>query len=296
MEDLLSRLASGLRNHIDGPLNILEMGAGTGGTIRWVVSLLASLDPPVEYTFTDLDSSFCVLTRKKFGRNLYESARNIRKPLRPDGFLLMVEMTTPMYWVDMIFGLLEGWWLFDDGRTHAVADENRWARDLQSAAYGHVNWTDGQREEKGLQKLIIAMASGPRQRQVDSFESKGIDSPQDCLEKFLVWETDLSKPRLGLAAVDYEALLGETTHIIHNVWLMNARWPVKRFEPQFQILRNLLDAGLTMSKRGRGKAGFLFVSFIATVGHWPLHMNNPNVPEERVTIERCTDTPNGSMP
>ncbi|GJN86551.1 type I iterative polyketide synthase [Purpureocillium lilacinum] len=394
MEDFLSRLASKLHSHADGPLKILEMGAGTGGTTRWIVPLLASLDLPVEYTFTDLAPSFCALARKKFGksypfmkfrthdiekapeadlvgtqhiiiasnavhatRDLCESTGNMRKLLRPDGLLLMLEMTGTMYWVDMIFGLFEGWWLFDDGRTHAVTDEKRWAKDLQSVGYGHVDWTDGQRAENSVEKLIIAMASGPsyvqrytdgfgaglgqgdfpcvsssaaisfvvtgatgslgshlvadlarradvkrviclnrpskldpRQRQLNSFENKGIDLSKDCLEKLVVWETDLSKPQLGLARDDFEGLLSDATHIVHNAWLMNAKWPVKRFEPQFQILRNLVDAALGASEKTRNKIGFLFVSSIATVGHWPLHTNNANVPEERMAIESVLPT------
>ncbi|KAJ8123649.1 hypothetical protein O1611_g9543 [Lasiodiplodia mahajangana] len=65
MEDFLGRLASKLHS-VDGPLKILEMGAGTGGTTRWLVPLLATLDIPVEYTFTDLAPSFVAAARKKF--------------------------------------------------------------------------------------------------------------------------------------------------------------------------------------------------------------------------------------
>lgn len=57
--------------------------------------------------------------------NLKTSLMNIRKTLLSNGFLMMVEMTTPAYWVDMIFGLLEGWWLSDDGRRHDIAHQSR---------------------------------------------------------------------------------------------------------------------------------------------------------------------------
>ncbi|KAJ6443315.1 polyketide synthase [Purpureocillium lavendulum] len=419
MEDFLSRLGSSLSAHADGPLKILEMGAGTGGTTRWLVPLLATLNLPVEYTFTDLAPSFVALARKKFAKSypfmkfrthdiekapvadlvgsqhiviasnavhathsIRESTGNIRKLLRPDGLLMMLEMTGTMYWVDMIFGLFEGWWFFDDGRTHAVANEKRWESDLQSVGYGHVDWTDGQRPENSVEKLIIAMASGPRcertqiphgpvsrpadlverqatvdsyvrrytegfakglgsefnaggsaaealsvvvtgatgslgshivadlarrpdvshvlclnrpskldarRRQLDSFEKKGIILSDDCLKKLTVWETDLSKPLLGLPRGDYEALL-QSTLIIHNAWLMNAKWPIKRFEPQLQIMRNLLDLALAASDETQAKVNFLFVSSIATVGHWPLHTGNPNVPEERMAIESVLPT------
>ena len=197
MEDFLKRLVSKLPMH-KGPLKILEMGAGTGGTTKYLVSVLADLNVPVEYIFTDLASSFVAAARKQFKNypfmtfrthdiektptddlvgtqhiiiasnavhathSLTESTKNIRKFLRPDGFLMMLEMTKTVCWIDLIFGLLEGWWLFDDGRRHAISGESSWEKELQSVGYGHIDWTDGNRPENDLQKIIIALASGPR--------------------------------------------------------------------------------------------------------------------------------------
>jgi hypothetical protein len=69
----------------------------------------------------------------------------MRQLLRPDGFLVMLEMTGTLYWVGMIFGLFKSWWYFNDGRAHAVTHELRCEKDLQSVGYGHVDWTDGER-------------------------------------------------------------------------------------------------------------------------------------------------------
>ncbi|KAG6354395.1 hypothetical protein INS49_004412 [Diaporthe citri] len=134
-------------------------------------------------TFTDLSGSFVAAARNNFGpkypfmkfrvhdiekepsselgqhhiiilsnaihatHNLQTSVGNIRKTPRPDGFPMMLEMTQPLYWVDMIFGLFEGWWLFDDGRRHAIASQARWEAELQAVGYGRVDWTDGWRPE-----------------------------------------------------------------------------------------------------------------------------------------------------
>lgn len=197
MQDVISRLISKMPKD-QGPLKILELGAGTGGTARGMAAMLAKLGAPVEYTFTDLSGSFVAQARKNMKEypfmkfrvhniehvpaddligtqhivlgsnaihathNLLESTKNVRKMLRPDGFLMMLEMTDPVYWVDMIFGLFEGWWMFEDGRNHAIAHESVWQRDLQSAGYGHVDWTDGYLPEIKIQKVFLAMASGPR--------------------------------------------------------------------------------------------------------------------------------------
>jgi len=197
MEDILKRLVSKLPPD-SGPLKILEMGAGTGGTTKYLVPLLADLKVPVEYTFTDLAPSFVAAARKKYKEysfmkfcshdiekaptadligtqhlvvasnavhathSLPESLKNMRKALRPDGFLMMLEMTEMLRWVDIIFGLLEGWWLFDDGQPHALSHQSHWESELQSAGYGHVDWTDGHLPETRIQRIIIAMASGPK--------------------------------------------------------------------------------------------------------------------------------------
>ena len=422
MEDFLKRLIPKLSMH-SGPLKILEMGAGTGGTTKYLVPLLASLHVPVEYTFTDLASSFVAAARKKFKaypfmkfrthdiekppaddligtqhiviasnavhatRSLTESTKNIHKFLRPDGFLMMLEMTETVYWIDIIFGLLEGWWLFDDGRQHAISHQSRWKRELQSVGYGHVDWTDGNRPENNIQKIIIAMASGPRYdilpippkgaisqttdiaarqaavdeyiyksthgfaapiqsdqsvtptpsdqyvlvtgatgslgshlvahfaelrtvkaviclnrlnsrsepeaRQRQAIESRGIDLDHKSYSKLKVLETDTAKPMLGLPHNEYEFLLNHVTHVLHNAWPMSGKRPVKGFELQFQVFRNLIEFARNLAcRRTMGsKVSFQFISSIATVGHYPLWSGNVNVPEERMTIESIL--PNG---
>ncbi|KAL3426664.1 Iterative polyketide synthase CazM 11 [Phlyctema vagabunda] len=414
MEDFLTRLVSKLPMQ-DGPLKILEMGAGTGGTTKWLVPLLSSLNVPVEYTFTDLAPSFVAAARKRFKpypfmkfkthdieqvpvdellgtqhiivasnavhatHSLEVSTANIRKALRPDGFLMMLEMTGTLYWVDMIFGLFEGWWLFDDGRVHAVTHESRWKKDLQAVGYGHVDWTDGERAENKIEKLIIALASGtryenttaplkpivlstdcearqvavnayvkkytegfvataksspistgqsvlitgatgslgcylvahfsklpeiksiiclnrrsnkdPKQRQLESLTSKGINLSQAGLAKLTVFESDMTKPLLGLPVNDYTKLLKTVDHVVHNAWLMNAKLPLKGFESQFKIMRNLIDFANGASSYLGTKFSFQFISSIATVGHYPVWTGQKSVPEERMTIESIL--PNG---
>ncbi|KAK9327489.1 hypothetical protein V1520DRAFT_374617 [Lipomyces starkeyi] len=193
MADFLTRLAGGLQGH--GPLKLLEMGAGTGGITKVLVPALAKLGIPIEYTFIDLSPSLVAQARKhlkqypfmKFAvhdieqppsepswigsqhiviasnavhatRSLHVSTQNIRKFLRPDGFLTLLEMNSTLHWVDVVWGTLEGWWLFGDGRTHAVVVEQRWQRELVGAGYKHVEWTDGSLPEVRVQRVIIALA------------------------------------------------------------------------------------------------------------------------------------------
>ncbi|EFE42799.1 PKS-like enzyme, putative [Trichophyton verrucosum HKI 0517] len=197
MEDFIHRLIQKLPTN-KGPLKILEMGAGTGGTTAILAPFLSSLQMPVEYTFTDLSASLVAAARKRFKdytfmkfrvhdiekepatellqsqhiviaancvhatHNLVNSTKQIHRVLRPDGFLMILEMTDTLYWVDVVFGVLEGWWLYNDGRKHVVAHQSIWEKSMHLAGYGHVDWTTGARPETSIQRLIIALTSGPR--------------------------------------------------------------------------------------------------------------------------------------
>jgi acyl transferase domain-containing protein/thioester reductase-like protein/acyl carrier protein/ubiquinone/menaquinone biosynthesis C-methylase UbiE len=419
MEDFLGRLITRLPPH-SGPLKILEMGAGTGGFTAGIIPMLASCSISIEYTFTDLAPSMVAQARKRFKEypfmtfrtldieqvppadlvnsqhvvvahncihathSLIRSVANAHRVLRPDGFLLMLEMTNPLYWVDMIFGIFEGWWLFDDGRKHAIAHQTVWQQALQSVGFAHVDWTDGYRPEVEIQRVIIAMASGPKQnilplspapvpvkqlvedtetrqtradvyisqfvsgfnvptpslslapapkndnhvvlitgatgslgshlvahlaslpqvttvvcinrrsnesdpalRQKRALEQRGVALDASVMHKLLVFETDTSKPLLGLSSDTYNNLMHTVTHIVHNAWPMSGKRSVKGFETQFIVMRNLVNLASDISSNRviERPISFQFISSISVVGHYPLWSGKPTVPEQRVTMK-----------
>ncbi|KAI4160943.1 MAG: hypothetical protein L6R39_000149 [Caloplaca ligustica] len=176
-------------------IRILELGAGTGGTTSYLVESLVQCRQNFRYTFTDLSSSMVMAAKKRFrqhdfmeyatldieqdppthhlGRydiilsancihatkNLTASTTNIRKMLQPDGLLCLVELTRNLYWFDLVFGLLEGWWLFNDGRKHALASEDLWERHLHRAGFQWVDWTKSRSQESQILRLIVASPS-----------------------------------------------------------------------------------------------------------------------------------------
>ncbi|KAH7133939.1 hypothetical protein EDB81DRAFT_695655 [Dactylonectria macrodidyma] len=241
MRLVIERLVSRIQGRQRGEtLKILEVGAGTGGTTYVLAPYLATLDIPIEYTFTDISGSMVANARRKFGKlypfmrfavhdierppaealkhqhiiigsnavhathNLVNSTSNLRSALRPDGFLMMLEMTEPVAFVDLIFGLLEGWWLFDDWRKHAIIAAEDWERDLHAAGFGHVDWTDGNLAENAFQKVIIAMASGPKRGRLPkaSVEADDMDatqSPEQVEAREKKAETFVAKYTAGFA-------------------------------------------------------------------------------------------------
>ncbi|KAK0726776.1 hypothetical protein B0T26DRAFT_763988 [Lasiosphaeria miniovina] len=182
------------------PLRILELGAGTGGTTKALLETLAALGVDFVYTFTDLSPSLVAAAKRKFGprygaqvefavldvekappahllgkfhvalasncvhatKSLLVSSANTGAMLRPDvGVLALLELTRNLYWLDCVFGLLEGWWLFSDGRKHVLADELRWKDNLLAAGFRHVDWSDDGSKESAQFRLVAGFKAPP---------------------------------------------------------------------------------------------------------------------------------------
>lgn len=180
-----------------GTFHILELGGGTGGTTKHIVDFLSKRGVPFTYTFTDISGSLVTAAKKKFAgqiymeyrvldiekqppaeylhrfhtvistncihatRNLQTSTANILKMLRPDGFVSLVEFTRNIFWFDLVFGLLEGWWLYQDGRKHVLASESFWDRSMRAAGFEHVTWTNGSSEEARTLRIIAGFPTKP---------------------------------------------------------------------------------------------------------------------------------------
>ena len=134
----------------DHPLRILEIGAGTGGTTQYVLEALADRD--ITYLFTDISPAFVQAAKERHesrpgfearvldiekdpsaqglaGRqfdlivaanvlhataDLSETLRRVHALTAPGGLLMLLEVTAPQRWIDITFGLTEGWWKFTD--------------------------------------------------------------------------------------------------------------------------------------------------------------------------------------
>ncbi|KAK2591233.1 hypothetical protein QQS21_011075 [Conoideocrella luteorostrata] len=204
VRDLIFMVIKTLPPDFHGPFRIVEMGAGTGGTTQVIAPILSSLNVPVEYTITDLSPSMVAQARRTFAKrypfmrflvhdiekpptaalqanqhvviasnavhataNLAESASNMCATLRPDGILLLTEMTESLPFVNLVFGLLEGWWRFADGRRHAIVSAEQWETALRCAGFRHVDWTDGSLPENRIQRVIMALACDLKDKQPD---------------------------------------------------------------------------------------------------------------------------------
>lgn len=129
-------------------VRILEIGAGTGGTIAHILPKLSPSQ--VEYVFTDVSSHFLNQAQNSFKeypfvqyklldieqtpsmdgqfdiiicahvlhatRNVRQSLIHLQKCLQPNGLLILLELdgAHPSRMLDLIFGLTPSWWRFED--------------------------------------------------------------------------------------------------------------------------------------------------------------------------------------
>lgn len=176
------------------PLNILEVGGGVGATTRSVIDMLEGIGRAFEYTFTDISSSLVITAETRFPnmkdkmifqvldietepdditvgyydiiistnaihatKSLKQSCRNVHNMLRKDGVFCLVELTRNVEAYDIVFGQLDGWWRFEDGRTHPLADIECWKKSLYDAKFLNINWTGSdESEDSDLIRLITA--------------------------------------------------------------------------------------------------------------------------------------------
>ena len=158
-------------------IRLIEIGAGTGATTN---SILPGLPPDrTTYLFTDVSPLFTRKAAEKFAahpwvtyavldiekppeeqgiragqfdiviaanvlhatRNLGETLSHVRELLCPGGLLILLEVTSRQRWADLTFGLLEGWWRFeDDGwrADHPLLSVERWKELLPAHGFDPV--------------------------------------------------------------------------------------------------------------------------------------------------------------
>ncbi len=165
MNQQMQQVVSGLTSAA-GPLKILEIGAGTGGTTAHVLPHVGG----AHYTFTDVSPLFLAKAKERFAdcsnvayrsldiekdivaqrfeKNSYDlviasnvlhatadieqTLINVRSLLTPGGQLILLEGTQPFIWLDLIFGMTAGWW---KRSPHPLLSVSQWQQHLHAAGF-----------------------------------------------------------------------------------------------------------------------------------------------------------------
>ncbi|CCF44299.1 hybrid PKS-NRPS protein [Colletotrichum higginsianum] len=197
----LGRVAGAI-SHRYPRCKILEIGAGTGGATG---AMFNGLDGAYSsYTFTDISSSFFAKAQDKFKdevdrmvfktldvekdpaeqefspgtydivvasnvlhatKDIEQSLTNVRKLLKPGGFLLLLEITdVDKVLVPFLMGAVPGWWLFEDkwraGTYSPLLPASKWDQVLRQVGFDTgTEFVFNDMENEHLSSVMVARAT-----------------------------------------------------------------------------------------------------------------------------------------
>lgn len=201
-----------LKEDPNAEIRILEIGAGTGGTSATVFKRLKEYKHHVkEYCYTDLSKAFFMHAEKEYGpdnpyltykrfnveeppalqgveagaydaviaanvlhatKNIRQTLRNAKAVLKKNGILLLNEISSHSVYSHLTFGLLEGWWLYEDAELRIPGCPGlypeAWQSVLESEGYRYVTFMAEPSHQLG-QQIVAAESDGViRQKQQDA--------------------------------------------------------------------------------------------------------------------------------
>ncbi|MDZ4403436.1 polyketide synthase [Prosthecobacter sp.] len=185
------------------PVRILEIGAGTGGVTASVLPRLPREN--VSYRYTDVTDRFFDQAAQKFGdhpfvqyqvldldlppdeqslaedrfdiillsnalsltTDVQKSLRHARQLLASGGLLVLLETERPSAWHDLVLGMNERWWSFQDTAlraNHPLLKSADWQKLLAAADFANIEAiTDSDNTSQTGQ--VVLLAQGPEQPQ-----------------------------------------------------------------------------------------------------------------------------------
>lgn len=198
---VVAYLKSRIAQSADVRLRILEVGAGTGGTSAVVLPALKAFSAHIdEYRYTDISQTFLQHAQTHFAgdhpflttaifnaeqdaegqgfknfdlviatnclhatRNMRNTMNNVKATLAENGLLVLNEMSRNSLIGHLTFGLLKGWWLYDDpairiSGSPALAPQ-QWRRLLAEMGFRHIHLPLAGRADLG-QEIILAESNG----------------------------------------------------------------------------------------------------------------------------------------
>ena len=234
MNELARDALSAILDHHGGDktARILEIGAGTGGATAAVLPCLRGKQ--VEYVFTDVSTLFLTKGRERFSTypgmqyrlldiekdpigqgfrphaydiilagNVLHATEDLRNTLKqvsrlisPGGMLVLVEGTERRRWIDLIFGLLDGWWKFRDHDIrpdHPLLAAAAWEKLLKENGFAETAVISPRREENLFEQAVIIGQTSPVEKQCSA-----------------------SEPLHWLICADYSGMGAELSHLLRQ--------------------------------------------------------------------------------
>lgn len=184
-------------------IRILEVGSGTGGTAKRVFAALKPFKEHIaEYCYTDLSKAFLIHAEKNYRddapylrtcifnadktvteqgidkasydiviatnvihatQNIRRSLKHIKEALLTNGLFLLNELNDNVLFSHLTFGLLEGWWNYNDPELRITGspalNKESWTQVLAEEGFTKIAFPADKAHHLG-QQLIIAESNG----------------------------------------------------------------------------------------------------------------------------------------
>ncbi|KAI0450357.1 hypothetical protein F5B21DRAFT_529187 [Xylaria acuta] len=191
-------------------MNILEIGAGTGGATTSVLQALETGEKSAEdlrcesYTYTDISAGFFSKAREKFSRyahvmtfkkldiekdlrgqalagetydlivasqclhatgNMRNTMANVRRLLKSDGRLVMVETTKDSLDIQLFASCFRGWWLSEEPerKWSPSLSEGLWQQVLTESGFSGIDFTIRDCEDEELYAMQVILSTAVNQ-------------------------------------------------------------------------------------------------------------------------------------
>lgn len=201
---------------------VLEVGAGTGGTAAKVLPAISAHADKVRYTYTDISRGFTRYGADRYGGDhgcletavldidrdpatqsvtpagydvvlatnvLHATPRidrtlaNVRKLLRPGGVVLVLEVTRVQPFPTLTFGLMPGWWSYEDARlpNGPLLNAPMWRRAMERAGLSAVRSFSmlATREDRAMESVLLAENPGATTAEVHEVEFGDVGAASD---------------------------------------------------------------------------------------------------------------------
>ncbi|WP_407051567.1 amino acid adenylation domain-containing protein [Methyloraptor flagellatus] len=234
-------------------LRLIEFGAGTGGTSTGVLARLLDFPDRVEeYGYSDLSRAFLNHAEATFGaahpylktrivnvekpvtaqgvpaggydiaiaanvlhatRDIRRTLRNVKAALRPNGVLILNELADNTVFAHATFGLLEGWWLYEDAALRIpgspILTPESWRIALEAEGFRAVICPAAADRALG-QQVIVAESDGlvrlPADVAADRDGTRPAEAPRPAARAGSVRATAVRIERSDIDVPDREAV------------------------------------------------------------------------------------------
>lgn len=274
-------------------LRILEIGAGTGGSTAALTPHLPV--DQVQYTFTDLSDFFLARAEERFRahpfmqygtldiekdpeaqgyavhsadviiaanalhatRDLNSTLAHVKKLLAPGGFLILLEGTRYLSWLDVTTSLIEGWGRFEDEfrKENPLLHASVWQEALQKNGFTNAASfpEDNELSHLLVHNIILAQVEatalsleGADTPQMRSQLSSGETETTDAVSLFMQQLTE------ALPADRHERLVNYVREHVAKILRLPASYPLGQQDRLMDVGLDSLMAVELRSRLGKG--------------------------------------------